>query len=296
MPANIDTLTEVNLQDAVNAFGWRDRPARAALVRALFMGPARRFAQWMLDFDNDVGQLGIDVGGRNALRAHYVRDLRVFGREHIPPAGPVLVLSNHPGATDTLCLFAAIGRGDLNIIAVKNPFLDSLVHTTEHLYHVGEDSAQSMRTVRLATAHLRHGHAALTFPAGHIEPDPDVHEGAAQSLDAWSESAGVFMRFAPETVIVPALVSGVIWRKTARHWLTKVRPTRDEQEKLAAALQMFAMVAFRVRATVAKVRFARPIRLAEVGSPETERIHRLVIERMRELIQHPAGGEGESVL
>jgi 1-acyl-sn-glycerol-3-phosphate acyltransferase len=243
-----------------------------------------------------VGRLGIDAGGRNALRAHYVRDLRVVGREHIPPAGPVLVLSNHPGATDTLCLFAAIGRADLNIIAIKNPFLDSLVHTTRHLYHVGEDAAQSMRTVRLATAHLRQGHAALTFPAGRIEPDPEVHEGAAESLDAWSESAGIFMRLAPETVIVPALVSGVIWKKTARHWLTKLRPTRDEQEKLAAALQMFAMVAFQVRATVATVRFARPITLAEVGSPETERIHRLVIERMRELIQHPDAGEGESVL
>ena len=296
MPTDIETLTEVNLQDAVNAFGWRDRPAPAALVRRLFMGPARRFAQWMLDFDNDVGQLGIDAGGRNALRAHYVLDLRVFGREHIPPTGPVLVLSNHPGATDTLCLFASIGRPDLNIIAVKNPFLDSLVHTTQHLYHVGEDAARSMRTVRLATAHLRQGHAALTFPAGRIEPDPEVHEGAARSLDAWSGSAGVFMRFVPETVIVPAVVSGVIWRKTAGHWLTKLRPTRDEQEKLAAALQMFAMVAFRARATVATVRFARPITLTEVGAPETDRIHRLVIDRMRKLILHPDGGEGESVL
>ena len=250
----------------------------------------------MLDFDHDVGQLGMDAAGRNALRAHYVRDLRVLGREHIPPAGPVLVLSNHPGATDTLCLFAAIGRADLNIIAIKNPFLDSLVHTTQHLYHVGEDAAQSMRTVRLATGHLRQGHAALTFPAGRIEPDPDVHEGAMQSLDAWSESAGVLMRFAPETVIVPALVSGVIWKRTARHWLTKLRPTRKEKEALAAALQMFAMVSFRARPTAASVRFARPITLAEVGSPETEGIHRVVIERMRDLVQHPAGGEGESVL
>jgi hypothetical protein len=208
----------------------------------------------------------------------------------------VLVLSNHPGATDTLCLFAAIGRPDLNIIAIKNPFLDSLVHTTRHLYHVGGDAVQSMRTVRLATAHLRQGHAALTFPAGHIEPDPEVHEGAAESLDAWSESAGIFMRFAPQTVIVPAVVSGVIWRKTARHWLTKLRPTRDEQEKLAAALQMFSMVAFRARPTVAAVRFASPITLAEVGAPATDRIHRLVIDRMRGLVQHPAAGEGESVL
>ena len=104
------------------------------------------------------------------------------------------------------------------------------------------------------------------------------------------------MRFAPETVIVPAVVSGVIWKKTARHWLTRLRPTREQQEQLATALQMFAMVSFRVRATEARVRFARPITLAEVGAPETDRIHRLVIERMRELIQQPAEGEGESVL
>jgi hypothetical protein len=44
------------------------------------------------------------------------------------------------------------------------------------------------------------------------------------------------------------------------------------------------------------VRFARPITLAEVGSSQTDRIHRLVVERMRELIQHPVEGEGESGL
>lgn len=296
MTANIDTLTEVNLQDVVNAFGWRDRPARAAAVRGLFRGPARRFAQWMDDFDNDVGQIGLPEAARKALRAHYVRDVLVFGREHVPATGPVLVLSNHPGTTDTLCLFASIDRTDLNIIALRNPFLAALVNISGHLYHIGEEASEAMRSVRQAAAHLRQGHAALTFPAGRIEPDPEVHEGARESLADWSDSAGNFMRFAPQTVIVPALVSGVIWKKTARHWLTKLRPSREEGEKLAAALQLLVMVGFKRRPTVATVRFARPITLAEVGTPETERIHGLVIERMRGLIESPDEGEGESAL
>jgi hypothetical protein len=296
MTANIDTLTEINLQDVVNAFGWRDRAARRAVVRLLFRGAARRFAQWMADFDDDVGRIGLPEAGRNALRAHYVRDVRVFGHEHIPATGPVLVLSNHPGITDTPCLFASINRTDLSIIALRNPFLGSLPNTTQHLLHIGADASEGMRSIRQTAGHLRQGHAALTFPAGQIEPDPEVHEGAADSLEDWSESTGLFMRLAPETVIVPTLVSGVIWRKTARHWLTNLRHSRKEREQLAAALQLLVLVTFNARPTVAKVRFARAITLAEVGTPGTERIHRLVTERMRNLIEDRDHGDGQSAL
>ena len=35
-----------------------------------------------------------------------------------------------------------------------------------------------MSLVRDVARHLRAGGAVLTFPAGHNEPDPDVHPGA----------------------------------------------------------------------------------------------------------------------
>ena len=146
------------------------------------------------------------------------------------------------------------------------------------------------------SAHLKNGGAALTFPAGEIEPDLEVYPGALDSLNNWTDSARVFMRFAPETKIVPVLVSGVIWQKTAQHWLTRLKRTRMEREKLAAALQLLAMVTRNARPTTVHVRFAKPLTLDEVGSKESQAIHQAVLERMRELIQTPETGEGISAL
>jgi hypothetical protein len=103
------------------------------------------------------------------------------------------------------------------------------------------------------------------------------------------------MRFAPETKIVPVLVSGVIWKKTARHWLTRIKRTRFDRERLAAALQLLTMVAYDARPTTVKIRFAKPIILDDVGT-ETQTIHQAVIASMRGLIQSPVEGAGVSAL
>ena len=55
------------------------------------------------------------------------------------------------------------------------------------------------------------------FPAAHIEPDPDIHDDAMESLESWTDSAGVFIRMAPETAILPVLVRGVVRTKAAYH-------------------------------------------------------------------------------
>ena len=198
--------------------------------------------------------------------------------------------------TDTISLFAAINRSDLNIMALHRPFLGSLVNVTHNLFYISDEASERMRAVRQVSAHLKNGSAALTFPAGAIEPDPTVYPGALDSLNNWTDSAGVFLRFAPQTKIVPVLVSGVIWEKTARHWLTRLKRTRVEREKLAAALQLLAMITRNARPTTVHVRFAKPITLDEVGSTESQAIHQVVIERMRGLIQNPEKGEGLSAL
>src|SRR6185436_11550326 len=110
---------------------------------------------------------------------------------------------------------------------------------------LNEDPASRMALVRTMSAHLRNGGAALTFPAGKIEPDPDVYDGALESLQDWTDSAGVFLRLAPETAVLPVLVRGVVWDKAARHPLLVIKRSRFEKEKLAAALQLLAHVTVR---------------------------------------------------
>ena len=296
MTSQLDTLTQINLDDLVSSFGWEQNPFLAASVRRLFMKPARKFAQQMADFDNDVGSVGLSEAACRFLQTHFINGLRVHGLEHIPASGPVLVLSNHPGMADNVSLFAAVNRTDLRIVAMQRPFLESLFHLSPLLSYVSDNPADRMRVVRQVSAHLRQGGVVFTCPAGKIEPDPDVYPGALDSLNNWTDSAGVFIRLAPDTKILPALISGVIWQQAAHHWLTRIKRTRDEREKLAAALQLLAMVARDARPTTPHIRFAKPITLDEVGSNDSKAIHQVVLARMRELIQSPLEGKGVSIL
>jgi len=294
--SQLDTLKQINLDDLVSSFGWEKQPLLASIMRRLFIGPARKFAGQMVDFDNCIGEWGLSEGSRQVMQKKYVRDVRVHGCEHIPTTGPALFLANHPGMADTISLFVSINRPDLKIIALHRPFLASLVNVTRDLFYISDDAAERMRAVRQVSAHLRSGGAALTFPAGKIEPDPVVYEGALDSLNDWTDSAGVFMRFAPQTKIVPVLVSGVIWERTAHHWLTRLKRTREEREKLAAAFQLLAIITRDARPTTPHVRFAEPITVEEVGSTDAQAIHQAVIGRMRGLIQNTPADEGISAL
>ena len=294
--SQLDALTQINLDDLVSSFGWEEYPFLAGILRGVFKGPARRFAEHMVDFDNAVGLVGLSEAARQVLRAHYVQDVRVHGSEYIPVNGPVLFLSNHPGMVDTLALFSAIHRPNLRIIALHRPFLISLVNVSRHLSYISDDGKERIRTTREVSAHLRKGGAALTFPAGEIEPDPIVYDDALHSLANWTDSAGVFMRFMPDTKLVPILVSGVIWDRSHRFFLTRFKRTRLERDKLAAAIQAFPMLAYNARPTTVHVQFAEPITLEEVGSTDTHAIHEAVIERMRGLLGTKPADGGVSVL
>lgn len=296
MTSNLEALTEINLDDLVSSFGWQDIPPLAFGLRKLFAQPAQKFARQMLGFDASVGESDLAEAARRLMKSSFVRDVRVHGREHVPADKPMIYLSNHPGMADTLALFAAINRPDLRIIAIQRPFLETLEHTTRHLFFIDDEPAKRVNAVRRVSAHLKDGGAVLTFPAGKIEPDPDVYDGALDSLKEWTDSAGVFLRFARDAVIVPTLVSGVIWDASARHFLTHLKRDRFEREKLAAALQLLAMVVQDARPTTPHVRFAKPVTLDEVGSTEAAAIHAVVLQRMRGLIDQKQTDDGVSAI
>jgi hypothetical protein len=221
--------------------------------------------------------------------------VRIFRPDRIP-ASAFLALSNHPGMTDTLSLFAALNRPGLKIIALDRPFLNAMTNTGKHLFYVKKDSSFRMNLVRQVSTHLRAGGSALTFPAGHIEPDPDVHEGAAESLNSWIDSAGVFVRMAPQIAVLPVLVRGVVWEKAARHPLLVIKKTRLEKEKLAGAIQLFAHIVWNLKPVTVRVQIGRPIYAHDLGTTETTAIHQAVLAEMKRLIENPPEGNGVSVL
>jgi len=289
-----ETLLKINLDDLVASFGWEDRLFLPRILQRLFLKPAQTFARQMTEFDQNVGLYGLVEGARYALRK-YFDEIRIFGSEHIPPSG-FLALSNHPGMADTLSTFIALNRRDLRIISLERPFLEALTNISKQLFRVTDSAISRMTLIRKVGTHLRNGGAALNYPAGQIEPDPDLDSGAVDSLQNWMDSAGVFLRLAPKTPILPVVVRGAVWDKAAHHPLTYLKRTRREREKLAAALQMYAHMNGEIKDVRVRVQIGRPIHAEELGTIEPAVIHKAVISEVRRLMENPPTGEGVSAI
>ena len=293
-PSNVETLTKINLEDLISSLGWQNHPFLARLLRRTFITPPQTFAHQMVAFDTAIATHGLVEASRLSIR-NYVDDIRVYDRDRIP-ASAFLALSNHPGMTDTLSLFIALNRPELKVIALDRPFLNALPNMSKQLAYVTDDPASRFRLIRQLSAHLRNGGAALTFPAGHIEPDPDVHSGAVESLRSWTDSVGIFIRMAPETAVLPVVVRGVVDKKTAYHPLTYLKRARPEREKLAAALQLLEHVVLKKKDVRVRVQIGNPIYTKDLGTTETKVIHQAVLAEMKQLIEHSPKGVGKRLL
>jgi 1-acyl-sn-glycerol-3-phosphate acyltransferase len=285
-PSQLHTLTEINIQDFLIAFGLENLHPGRDVLDALCWLPARRFASQIARYDRMVGEDGLGPASRRILSG-YVRRLEVEGQENIPQSGPLLLLSNHPGLTDALSLFASIPRPDLRAVAAERPFLRVLPSITRHLLYVPDDPSQRMRVVRAVVGHLRHGGAVLTFPAGQIEPDPASMPGAVASLHNWSESVAIFTRLVPETQVVVAIVSGVFWPAALRSPLTRLRRRQPDRERMGAALQALVQTLLPFYQPVAtRVAYSPAFHPAELaGSTDTTAITQAITGQARRLIE-----------
>lgn len=287
---DLDRLTEINLNDLVSSFGWEEFPFLSMILRTLFKHTANRFAQMMLDFDANVAARGLDQASQELLKK-FARTLTVYGQENIP-SGAILALSNHPGMVDTLALFSALARKDLRIIAIQRPFLEALIHLRPALDFITDEPGEMIGLVKHVRKHLDQNGAVLTFPAGKIDPDPGVYPGAIEALQEWTDSAGVFLRLSPATVLLPVVVRGVVWKKTANSLIVKLlQRDQKKREKLAVALQLIAHVDFGLRPLDVVVQIGKPIDLEQVARRNKEEVHHQLLTAITSLIsQEPQGG------
>ncbi len=286
-------LTQINLDDLVNAFGWQDRRLLAALVRSLFFKSGQDFAQQMLDFDAAIGSRGLAEAACMTEQL-YARDVILHGADCIPDE-PAIYLANHPGMTDTLAVMATLAVPDLRVIALDRPFILSLPNLTHHLFFVNDEPHERVALIRRVHRHLQSGGSILTFPAGHTEPDPETQTGAAESLQEWADSIGVFVRLSPHIPIVPVCIRNVNWDKAIQHPITRLRREPLDQHLLASALQLLANVSLRMRLVDVKIQVGAPIRASELGTTDTRVIHRAVLAAMSSLIERPPVGKGISI-
>jgi 1-acyl-sn-glycerol-3-phosphate acyltransferase len=285
--AQYNELIHINTQDFLTSLGLDKVRRGRAILKWLCRYPSGRFARQVLDFDRSISAQGLVKASSDALQ-DFTNGLEIIGQDQIPQSGPLLILSNHPGMSDTLALFASIPRPDLRIVAAERPFLKALPNVDRRLIYVPEEADRRMGVVRQVVGHLRQGGAVLTFPAGKIEPDPACMPGAVESLEDWSESITVFTRLVPQARVVVAIVSGVIWPAALHHPITRLRRLPKDRERFAAALQiMILTLRPKLRPSRVKVAFSSTLFAGDplVRGDEKSQIHsiaeqaRLLIER-----------------
>lgn len=229
---------------------WVRRSAALPLL-ALSWPLARILAR----FDFQIAKTGLSAAAAEALTA--------FGAALVfsappPKKGPVLVLSNHPGAYDAFSLMAAVGRSDLAILAADRTFLRAIPALAPHLILVPAAATGRATALRQAISHLQKGGALLHFPAGCIEPDPAfVVSGNMQAplLAPWTPGTAVLLRAAARVggAVVVAGVSGVHSPRAKRLILNRWAERRGITT-LAPLLQL----AGRLRDVQVMVRFSQP--------------------------------------
>lgn len=262
---NFDALMQINLDDLLDNLGLKQRAwARPALAR-LFGKPISEFTRLVIDYDQRVGEAGLQTASSEVMRG-MAREVRSVGVEQVPLDGPVLFTANHAGLTETLACFSVIPRADLKAMGNDRPFVRLLPNVFGRLVPVPVDQGDRIAVVRQAARHLETGGALFINPAGHIEPDPACMPGAIESLSEWSPSLALFIKRVPETRVVPVLVSGVIMPSTLDHPFARMRRAQKDRERAAASIQLMIHMRERGNTPITPtVEFGRPLLAADLA-------------------------------
>jgi len=214
-------------------------PAGAArrLLGPLFRRPAGRFAAIIARADDEIRSSGLSGGARSVLADLSLRPT-VRGSAQIPAEGPLLIVSNHPGAYDSLAIMASVPRKDLKVVISDVGFTRAFAAAREWYIYAPRDTAGRMKALRASIAHLSSGGALLLYAHVDVEPDPETTPGAKEALQDWSRSIEIILRRVPETRLQVSIASGILMPRFLNSPLVKIRRSAPQRQKLAEFLQV----------------------------------------------------------
>jgi 1-acyl-sn-glycerol-3-phosphate acyltransferase len=268
MAADPAALREAVLREFFWLLGLAEEsPLRNALepVLGLIVG---RFTDLAAEFDQRVARVGLPAAVRPYI-PRFTHGITALGVEHVPTSGPVLLVSNHPGAYDLFAILSQLPRMDVRAIVSEISILRHLPATAPHFIFIGRDEQSRMAAVRAAMRHLRAGGLLFIFPGGIVDPDPAFMPGAGQALQRWSPSLELFLRRAPDTRLVPIVVSGVLSPGWLRSPVTRLREQPKDRQKVAEAFQVLQQLLLpgSLR-TSPLITFGPPLLASDLLSPE----------------------------
>lgn len=281
----IDQMRERITDEIFLAFGIHsNHPLRKRLGK-LFFRPTQRFSELMTLADEETHTGGLPAGARSLLNSLNV-STHVIGSGNIPETGPVLVVSNHPGAYDSAALAMNIPRPDLRILVSETRFYHTLPHIGQQLIYVSHGADQRMFALREAISHLRQGGAILQFGTGTIEPDPAYTSLAQIPLSQWSKSIEIMLRKVQETTLVLASASGVLLKNYLYHPLTRLRSKPVDRRRVAEFFQVIKQLMhpelFNCETSIS---FSNQIKMADLLKSDDRNLMAGVITRATELLE-----------
>jgi hypothetical protein len=262
--AQIDQMRERITDEVFFTLGFKKRGVIRKIFGRLFYLPTNRFARMFAEADEAVGRDGIPAGCR-IVSDHLRVRINAVGIENLACDGPMMVLSNHPGAYDSVAIGSLVPRKDLRIVVYDVPFYHTLSEIGPRLIYVPDDPFGRMVALRTAIQHLQNGGALLQFGAGTIEPDPAVQPGAVEMLVHWSPSVEIMLRKAPDTSIILAAASGVLLPRFFNHPVARLRRQPLARRRLAEFIQILQQLA--IPGSIhfeARLRFAAPVKVTDL--------------------------------
>jgi len=288
-------LRERITDEIFGAFGMKKNGTMRKLFGWLFRLPTSRFARMFAAADDATAVGGLGAGCKVIVDFLTVQ-VKAKGVDNLDVDGPLMILSNHPGAYDSVAIGSQVARKDFRIVAGEIPLYFALEHVSPLLIYapVASDTAGRMVTLRNAIEHLRKGGSLLHFGAGTIEPDPAVQPGAVDWLSRWSPSVEIMLRKADKTRVVLVVASGVLLKRFFQSPLTRLRKQPVAKRRVAEFVQIISQLAFpgSVKAEMS-LTFAPPVSVDELTREANGgRLMPALIQRERNLLSQQAEAEG----
>ena len=283
--ANVTTVQSAITDEIFFAFGCQRRGVLRRSLGWTFGLPTRRFARMMVAVDDAVAVGGAPAGCQVMMDALNVR-IKTQGLENIPAAGPLLILSNHPGAYDSMAIGSKLPRKDLNAVVTGTRLYGALPHVRPKLLFVSKKPSEDMATLRGAIDRLNRGESLLQFGSGRIEPDPATDPVDDGVFARWSSSLEVLLRKVPGLAVVPTIASGVLLKRFRDSILTRFRKTDMDRRRLAEFIQVIQQLVFPKSVDArTSISFGQPFTLADlVAESEGRRLMPAAIARVQQTL------------
>jgi hypothetical protein len=282
---DVQTLSDLLVDEIFKALGLSSTGWARRRLGGIFAPIAGHLADIGLTFDCLVRDEGFSRAAAWAL-TNFCKDVRALGTEHVPKRGPLLVVSNHPGAYDELVITSNLQRDDVRIISSDIPFLKNLPHLYRNFLFISQDTRERMSGARGTIRHLSQGGAVLLYATGKIDPDPATFPNPEAHIDRWSPSIDLFLRVVPETQALLTIVSGVLSPRWGYSPLTWLRRQEMEKRRLAEFGQVMQQLLFPGKIYYSpQVSFAAPFLASELRNGSSgERLLPEITARGRALL------------